>query len=165
MAVIEPSSRRQAHPRLLWPAVHVFESAERGRSAQYKLTSTVMLYMTKPVQAVASETNKGEGEVALGGSMTRQVRTVRRRCSRLARTPIDVGRVARLLAQHELTAQLDTTSASTLAQSHIVNVGKLVEDMELKMRNLLQEVYFSSAFQVAPLPLHALAILCCRVAR
>ncbi|GAA5873859.1 hypothetical protein JCM3774_000704 [Rhodotorula dairenensis] len=99
-----------------WDSVHVFESIERGRSAQYKLTSTVMLYMTKPVQAAASETNKGEGEVALGGSMTRQ---------------------------HELTAQLDTTSASTLAQSHIVNVGKLVEDMELKMRNLLQEVYFS----------------------
>ncbi|GAA5964541.1 hypothetical protein JCM8115_003914 [Rhodotorula mucilaginosa] len=99
-----------------WDSVHVFEAAERGRSAQYKLTSTVMLYMTKPVQAAASETNKGEGEVALGGSMTRQ---------------------------HELTAQLDTTSASTLAQSHIVNVGKLVEDMELKMRNLLQEVYFS----------------------
>lgn len=54
--------------------MHVFEAAERGRSAQYKLTSTVMLYMTKPVQAAASETNKGEGEVALGGSMTRQVR-------------------------------------------------------------------------------------------
>ncbi|KAI4195332.1 MAG: hypothetical protein LQ350_007258 [Teloschistes chrysophthalmus] len=29
--------------------------------------------------------------------------------------------------------------------SHIVNVGKLVEDMELKMRNLLQEVYFGKA--------------------
>lgn len=60
-------------------AVHVFEAAERGRSAQYKLTSTVMLYMTKPVQAAASETNKGEGEVALGGSMTRQVGVPRAR--------------------------------------------------------------------------------------
>ncbi|KAL9595875.1 MAG: hypothetical protein Q9219_006180 [cf. Caloplaca sp. 3 TL-2023] len=29
--------------------------------------------------------------------------------------------------------------------SHIINVGKLVEDMELKMRNLLQEVYFGKA--------------------
>jgi hypothetical protein len=38
-----------------------------------------MLYMTKPVQAAASETNKGEGEVALGGSMTRQVRVPRAR--------------------------------------------------------------------------------------
>ena len=64
---------------ILWGTVHVFEAVERGRSAQYKLTSTVMLYMTKPVQAAASETNKGEGEVALGGSMTRQVRVPRAR--------------------------------------------------------------------------------------
>lgn len=26
--------------------------------------------------------------------------------------------------------------------SHVINIGKMVEDMELKMRNLLQEVYF-----------------------
>lgn len=32
--------------------------------------------------------------------------------------------------------------------SHIANVGKLVEDMELKMRNLLQEVYFGKAKDV-----------------
>ncbi|PGH23279.1 F-actin-capping protein subunit beta [Polytolypa hystricis UAMH7299] len=29
--------------------------------------------------------------------------------------------------------------------SHVANVGRLVEDMELKMRNLLQEVYFGKA--------------------
>ena len=32
--------------------------------------------------------------------------------------------------------------------SHIVNVGRLVEDMELKMRNMLQEVYFGKAKDV-----------------
>lgn len=32
--------------------------------------------------------------------------------------------------------------------SHIVNVGKLVEDMELKMRNMLKEVYFGKAKDV-----------------
>ncbi|KAG6005159.1 F-actin-capping protein subunit beta [Claviceps lovelessii] len=32
--------------------------------------------------------------------------------------------------------------------SHISNVGRLVEDMELKMRNLLQEVYFGKAKDV-----------------
>jgi capping protein beta len=31
---------------------------------------------------------------------------------------------------------------------HVANVGKLVEDMELKMRNLLQEVYFGKAKDV-----------------
>jgi capping protein beta len=33
-------------------------------------------------------------------------------------------------------------------ESHIANVGRLVEDMELKMRNLLQEVYFGKARDV-----------------
>lgn len=32
--------------------------------------------------------------------------------------------------------------------SHIPNIGKLVEEMELKMRNLLQEVYFGKAKDV-----------------
>lgn len=32
--------------------------------------------------------------------------------------------------------------------SHIANVGRLVEDMELKMRNLLQDVYFGKAKDV-----------------
>jgi len=31
---------------------------------------------------------------------------------------------------------------------HVVNIGKMVEDMELKMRNLLQEVYFGKARDV-----------------
>lgn len=32
--------------------------------------------------------------------------------------------------------------------AHIVNIGRLVEDMELKMRNMLQEVYFGKARDV-----------------
>jgi hypothetical protein len=32
--------------------------------------------------------------------------------------------------------------------SHVANIGKMVEDMELKMRNLLQEVYFGKAKDV-----------------
>lgn len=67
-----------------WDSIHVFEAAERGRQAHYKLTSTVMLQMTD--RAVASgagakdkekEGHEGEkraGEVVLSGSMTRQVR-------------------------------------------------------------------------------------------
>ena len=33
-------------------------------------------------------------------------------------------------------------------ESHVANIGKMVEDMELKMRNLLQEVYFGKAKDV-----------------
>ncbi|GAA6044041.1 hypothetical protein JCM8097_001385 [Rhodosporidiobolus ruineniae] len=97
-----------------WDSVHVFESSERGRSASYKLTSTVMLYMAKLV--VPGQEQPVEGEVQLGGSMTRQ---------------------------HESTSPLDASSPAALSQSHIANVGRLVEDMEIKMRNLLGEVYFS----------------------
>jgi capping protein beta len=34
------------------------------------------------------------------------------------------------------------------ATSHVQNVGKMVEDMEIKMRNLLQEVYFGKTRDV-----------------
>jgi len=45
--------------------------------------------------------------------------------------------------QHELDAPL--TEGST---SHITNTGKMIEDMEIKMRNLLQEVYFGKTRDV-----------------
>lgn len=53
------------------------------------------------------------------------------------------------LSQHEATAPLDSSSQTSLARSHIENLGKLIEDMEIKLRNLLQEVYFSSKFPFA----------------
>ncbi|KPV72695.1 uncharacterized protein RHOBADRAFT_39298 [Rhodotorula graminis WP1] len=117
-----------------WDSVHVFESSvglpssssssssSSRTSAHYKLTSTVMLYLSKPlVPAPDAGDRKEEGEVALGGSMTRQ---------------------------HEVSAALDPTSSATLAQSHIGNLGRLVEDMEAKMRNLLGEVYFSKTSDI-----------------
>ncbi|KIM33640.1 hypothetical protein M408DRAFT_158156 [Serendipita vermifera MAFF 305830] len=84
-----------------WQSIHVFEASERGRSAHYKLTSTIMLEMV---------TKTGEaGDVNLSGSLTRQ---------------------------NEVDATLSDQS------SHIANTGRMIEDMEIKMRNLLQEVYF-----------------------
>jgi capping protein beta len=35
-----------------------------------------------------------------------------------------------------------------IEQSHVVNIGRMVEDMETRMRNLLQEVYFGKARDV-----------------
>ncbi|KAF9208135.1 hypothetical protein BGZ49_009688 [Haplosporangium sp. Z 27] len=84
-----------------WDSIHVFEVQERGRSAHYQLTSTVMLYMV---------TNKPElGHMNLSGSMTRQ-------------------------AEQDCIA--DDTSM------HIANMGRMVEEMEIKMRHLLKDVYF-----------------------
>ncbi|KIK66574.1 hypothetical protein GYMLUDRAFT_906761 [Collybiopsis luxurians FD-317 M1] len=96
-----------------WDSIHVFEAAERGRQAHYKLTSTVMLQLTMKKSSDDEEQGKEgwkrNGEVTLGGSMTRQTEQD---------WPI-----------HD-------------SSSHITNTGRMIEEMEIKMRNLLQEVYF-----------------------
>jgi capping protein beta len=86
-----------------WDSIHVFESHERGRTASYKLTSTVMLQLV-------SKSAEGDENVELAGSLTRQT---------------DLDNVP-------LKAQGD----------HIPNLGRMIEDMEIKLRNLLSEVYF-----------------------
>lgn len=103
-----------------WDSIHVFETSERSRTAHYKVTSTVMLYMAQGVPPAEGSAAKA-GEVALGGSMTRQ---------------------------NEADAPHDPSSPAAQAASHISNLGRLVEDMEIKMRNLLQDVYFSKTKEI-----------------
>lgn len=91
----------------MWDSIHVFEASERGRTTNYRLTSTVILSL--------SSSNNTLGEMDLSGNMTRQI-------------------------EQDLPVDTD--------ESHIANIGRLVEDMELKMRNLLQEVYFGKAKDV-----------------
>jgi capping protein beta len=47
-----------------WDSIHVVEVLEAGRSAHYKLTSTIMLYMITERPAL--------GTMNLAGSLTRQ---------------------------------------------------------------------------------------------
>lgn len=48
-----------------------------------------------------------------------------------------------------MTRQIESDmTVDNAERDHIANIGKLVEDMELKMRNLLQEVYFGKAKDV-----------------
>jgi capping protein beta len=47
-----------------------------------------------------------------------------------------------------MTRQVEQDMAVDGDESQIANIGRLVEDMELKMRNLLQEVYFGKAKDV-----------------
>ena len=44
--------------------------------------------------------------------------------------------------------QTEQDSPLVDASSHITNTGKMIEDMEIKMRNLLQEVYFGKTRDV-----------------
>ena len=48
-----------------WDSIHVFEVLEKGRTAHYKLTSTIMLWL-QTIKAAS-------GTMNLGGSLTRQV--------------------------------------------------------------------------------------------
>ncbi len=69
-----------SEPSGSWDSIHVFEAAERGRQAHYKLTSTIMLQMVDRSSGSGNEKDdktdsKKEGEVTLSGSMTRQVCT------------------------------------------------------------------------------------------
>lgn len=91
----------------VWDSIHVFEASERGRTSNYRLTSTVILNLATKGATL--------GELDLSGNMTRQV---------------------------DMDMPVDND------ESHIANIGRLVEDIELKMRNLLQEVYFGKAKDV-----------------
>jgi capping protein (actin filament) muscle Z-line, beta len=114
-----------------WDSIHVFEASERGRTAHYKLTSTIMLSLvTRPSAAAASSSSSTTpnsnphsasaastvgGETTLSGSMTRQI---------------------------------ETDGQLADAGAHVGNVGRAIEEMESKMRNLLQEVYFGKTRDV-----------------
>ncbi|KAJ1553284.1 hypothetical protein HK405_008392 [Cladochytrium tenue] len=91
-----------------WDSIHVVEVQEKGRSAHYKLTSTVMLNLTYVRPAL--------GNMKLAGSLTRQ-------------------------AEHDMTVED--------YGAHVANIGRVVEDMEIKMRNNLHEIYFGKTKDIA----------------
>ena len=107
VVLLKKQSEKQSG-RGAWDSVHVFEASERARTCHYKLTSTVILYLSREDESI--------GEMNLSGNMTRQV-------------------------EQDMVVEGGDSG-------HVANVGKLVEDMELKMRNLLQEVYFGKAKDV-----------------
>jgi len=107
-----------ADPTGSWDSIHVFEASERGRTAHYKLTSTVMLHIIagkKTSSGKEGDGVTGDSHADLSGSLTRQT-------------------------------EQDATLQD--AASHITNTGRMIEDMEIKMRNLLQEVYFGKTRDV-----------------
>lgn len=116
----------------LWDSLHVFEAApdRAGRSASYKLTSTVMLSLGRQEGANAgagsSSSSSADGKptlgnVSLSGSLTRQSASD-----------------APLLPPTSSSAPV----GSPYSPSHIANIGRLIEDAEGKMRAQLLEVYF-----------------------
>ncbi|KAK8150974.1 F-actin-capping protein subunit beta [Beauveria asiatica] len=103
----------------VWDSIHVFEAIERGRTTHYKLTSTVILSLA--TASPSSSTTTTTTTTTLGGDLD---------------------------LSGNMTRQVEQDLPVDADESHIANVGRLVEDMELKMRNLLQEVYFGKARDV-----------------
>jgi capping protein beta len=114
-----------------WDSIHVFEATERasgssrsssaatGASASYKLTSTVMLSLVR----------RDEGDDAADAKATST-------------------RVGTVEIAGSLTRQSEADYALPDFVSHVANVGRMIEDMEAKMRNQLQEVYFGKTRDV-----------------
>ena len=103
-----------------WDSIHVVEVQEKssGRSAHYKLTSTSMLWL---------QTNKPKsGTMNLGGSLTRQVE---QDCSVSEASP------------HIANIGESIIRITSFRSCHVL-LGKLVEEMENKIRNNLNEIYF-----------------------
>ncbi|PPQ67633.1 hypothetical protein CVT24_002854 [Panaeolus cyanescens] len=101
-----------------WDSIHVFETVERGRQAHYKLTSTVMLHL------ITRRSSDNEVKVPP------------------AKKEGNVKRDGELNLSGSMTRQTEQDFPLHDAGSHISNIGRMIEEMEIKMRNLLQEVYF-----------------------
>ncbi|KAF9478319.1 F-actin capping protein, beta subunit [Pholiota conissans] len=102
-----------------WDSIHVFETVERGRQAHYKLTSTVMLQLV---------TRKGtETDVKVPADK---------------KVPENWKRDGEVTLSGSMTRQTEQDWPLQDSASHITNIGKMIEEIEIKMRNLLQEVYF-----------------------
>jgi len=121
----ELKPQNASSPSGSWDSIHVFETVERGRHAHYKLTSTVMLQM------VAGKGSKDEHK-SPGSSGAEWTKT--------AADNVDLS--------GSMTRQAEADAPITDSASHIVNTGRMIEDMEIKMRNLLQEVYFGKTRDV-----------------
>ncbi|KAI6197280.1 F-actin-capping protein subunit beta [Aphelenchoides besseyi] len=90
-----------------WDSIHVVECKNQNKSAKYKLTSTIILWLLTD--------NADVGEMSVGGSLTR-------------------------------TLEYDYPVSEQ--QSHLVNIGRMVEENENKMRGFLNDVYFGKTREI-----------------
>ncbi|KAJ7261788.1 F-actin capping protein beta subunit [Mycena haematopus] len=108
-----------------WDSIHVFETVERGRQAHYKLTSTVMLQLvTRRGSDSETDSEKGNGNNGSKSGASGWKRD---------------GEVS---LSGSMTRQTEQDWPILDSSSHITNTGRMIEEMEIKMRGLLQEVYF-----------------------
>ncbi|CAO1635789.1 unnamed protein product [Parajaminaea phylloscopi] len=125
-----------------WDSLHVFEATpdRSGRSASYKLTSTVMLSLGKRSQPGGADNDSQQQQFELAGSLTRQAETE----SALGFK----GTGTSGSGSGGDGAGASSNASSGVEASHIANLGSLIEDMESKMRNQILDVYFGKTKDV-----------------
>jgi capping protein beta len=99
-----------------WDSIHVVEVQDHQKNAHYKLTSTVMLNIETETAAT--------GQVSLAGSLTRQVNN------------------STLYIYTNPLPQEERDAPVSDANPHVSNIGKMVEEMENKLRTTLEQIYF-----------------------
>ncbi|EKM78818.1 hypothetical protein AGABI1DRAFT_75343 [Agaricus bisporus var. burnettii JB137-S8] len=125
---MSPSSNQE--PSGSWDSIHVFESVERGRQAHYKLTSTIMLQLTTRQASQEGGENEKKSSAMGAGSNNGKYKD------------ISFNRQGEVTLSGSMTRQQEQDWPIHDPSSHITNTGRMIEEMEIKMRNSLQEVYF-----------------------
>merc|ERR1712050_406428 len=108
-----------------WDSIHVIEVTERPqmKTASYKLTSTVMLWLQ------TSSTKMGL--MNLGGSLTRVYEKK------------DANLLTKTKSKYSSDEDKEEKERHDMMRGHVRNIGQSVENMENRMRNGLSEIYFS----------------------
>ncbi|XP_050105421.1 probable F-actin-capping protein subunit beta isoform X2 [Malus sylvestris] len=119
-----------------WDAIHVIEvGPEEEGTAHYRLTSTVMLPLTTD--------NESSGTFTLSGSIRRHVITL----YSFSIEEFDLlynfacGNIFLRGTNKSVRGEMMNMHLS-IQEGHICNMGRMIEEMESKLRNSLDQVYF-----------------------
>jgi len=123
--LVKKSSDGSRGIRGCWDSIHVIEVTERPqmKTASYKLTSTIMLWL--------QTTTSKAGLMNLGGSLTRVYEKK------------DQGLFSKTKIKYSSEDEKDEKERLEIMRGHVKNIGTLVETMENRMRCSLSEIYFS----------------------
>lgn len=125
------ASRRGAPMKGVWDSIHVVEVQEQGKSGGvYNLTSTVML----SIRTKAKET----GSMEVAGSLTRQANV----CFSSSLFFLSLFLLSLCSNSALFVASLQGEFPVDTHNTHIKNIGRMIEDLENKLRSHINLIYF-----------------------
>lgn len=120
-----------------WDAIHVFDVKEKHRSMfVYRLTSTVMLHMMTMNLHNDNHNNSNKNEGSR--SSTKESMEEELSHSSSSSPPVNLsGNLSRHMEQEHAVDERHPSSAG-----HLIHMGQMVEEMEIKIRMALEQIYF-----------------------